>query len=112
MSSAGFSLVDNTDAVVFRRQRFVLVPRPTLEYEQNMSMHLDPRQLDALRAYAAGRLGTRDAIERAGMHDYADLLIGMAQNDLDLPKPAATPMHDAHLARARAILQPRLRRDG
>jgi hypothetical protein len=77
-----------------------------------MSISLAPPQLDALRAYAAGRLGTRETIERAGMHDYADLLIGMTQNDLDLPKPAATPTHDAHLARARAILQPRLRHGG
>jgi hypothetical protein len=77
-----------------------------------MSVELDPQQLEALRAYAAGRLGTHQTIERVGMRDYADLVIALAQNDLDLPKPAATPKHDAHLARARAILQPRLRHGG
>lgn len=70
---------------------------------------LDTSQLDILRAYAAGQLGTRAAIERAGMHDYADLVIGLAQNDLAFPHPEATSAHEANLARARAILQPRLR---
>ena len=70
---------------------------------------LDPAQLDVLRAYAAGRRGTRETIDRAGMHDYADLVIGLAQNDLAFPKPPATPAHEARVARARAILQPRLR---
>jgi hypothetical protein len=74
-----------------------------------MDMELDPEQLDALRAYAAGQAGTRHTIERAGLRDYADLLIALAQNDLDLPKPAATPAHAANVARARAILQPLLR---
>jgi hypothetical protein len=74
-----------------------------------MSIELNPQQLDALRAYAAGQAGTRHTIERAGLHDYADLLIALARNDFDLPKPAATPAHAAHLAAARAILQPRLR---
>jgi len=74
-----------------------------------MSQAINPDQLDVLRAYAAGQLGTRRAIEALGAHDYADLVIGLAQNDLDFPKPAATPTHEAHLARARAILQPRLR---
>jgi hypothetical protein len=70
---------------------------------------LDAAHLDILRAYAAGQLGTRAAIERAGMHDYADLVIGLARNDLAFPHPSATPAHEANLARARAILQPRLR---
>jgi hypothetical protein len=70
---------------------------------------INPQQLEALRAYAAGQLGTRRAIEAFGAHDYADLVIALVQNDLDFPKPAATPEHDRHLARARAILQPRLR---
>jgi hypothetical protein len=74
-----------------------------------MSIELSPDQLNTIRAYAAGRLGTRATIDRAGMHDYADLLIALAQNDLDLPKPAATPAHEARVARARSILQPRLR---
>ena len=77
-----------------------------------MAANPDQEQLATLRAYAAGQLGTRQAIERAGMHDYADLLIALAQADLDLPKPAATAAHDAHLARAREILQPRLRHGG
>jgi hypothetical protein len=71
---------------------------------------LSDDQIAALRDYAAGRLGTRRAIERLGARDYADLVIALMQNDLDLPKPVATPTHDAHLARARAILLPRLRR--
>jgi hypothetical protein len=74
-----------------------------------MTIDLDSDQLEALRAYAAGRLGTRATIDRAGMHDYADLVIALVQNELDLPKPAATPAHEARVARARAILQPRLR---
>ena len=32
-----------------------------------MSRELIPEQLEALRAYAAGRRGTRDTIDRAGM---------------------------------------------
>ena len=69
-------------------------------------------QLAALRDYAAGRLGTRRAIERLGMRDYADLVIALAQHDLDLPKPPDTPHYQAEVARARAILQPRLRHGG
>jgi len=56
-----------------------------------MSNEFAPDQLDTLRAYAAGRLGTRETIERVGMHDYADLVIALAQNELDFPKPAADP---------------------
>lgn len=74
-----------------------------------MEKDTPPGQLDVLRGYAAGLLGTRETIERAGLHDYADLIIAMAQNDLDFPRPRSTPTHDAHVARARAILQPRLR---
>lgn len=69
----------------------------------------DPKALEALRDYAAGRLGTRQAIERAGLEDFADLLIALAQNDLALPKPADTPGRRANVERARALLQPRLR---
>jgi hypothetical protein len=75
-----------------------------------MSVDLNPDQLATVRAYAAGQLGTRQAIERAGMADYADLVIALAQNGLDFPKPEQTPAHDANVARASAILQPRLRR--
>jgi hypothetical protein len=60
-------------------------------------------------AYAAGRLGTRETIDRVGLHDYADLLIALVRNDLDFPKPAGTPAREANMARAREILQPRLR---
>ncbi len=70
----------------------------------------DLKQIEALRDYAAGLLGTRQAIERAGLEDYADLVIAMAQNDLDFPKPADTPQRRAHVEQARAVLQPRLRR--
>ena len=77
-----------------------------------MNIIATPGQLEILRDYAAGRGGTRATIERAGLHDYADLVIAMAQNDLDFPKPTLTPTHDAHLAKARAILEPRLRHGG
>lgn len=62
-----------------------------------------------LRQYAAGKLGTGRAIEAIGAHDYADLVIALAAADLPFPKPAMTREHAAHVARARAILQPRLR---
>lgn len=77
-----------------------------------MSLNLSVEQLDTLRAYAAGKLGTREAIAAAGLHDYADLVIALAQNDLALPKPADTPRREANVARARALLQPRLRHGG
>jgi hypothetical protein len=67
------------------------------------------QQLQVLRDYAAGLLGTRRAIERAGFEDYADLVIALAQHDLDFPKPDDTPVRRANLERARAILQPLLR---
>jgi hypothetical protein len=71
-----------------------------------------PEQLEVLRQYAGGMLGTREAIARAGLGDFADLVIALARNDLDLPKPADTPQRREHIARARAILQPRLRNAG
>lgn len=70
---------------------------------------LDQNRLAALRQYAAGLLGTRQAVEGAGLDDYADLLVALAQHDLALPKPADTPARLADVERARAILQPRLR---
>jgi hypothetical protein len=73
-------------------------------------VQLSPEQLDVLRAYSGGRIGTRSAIEAFGGHDYADLIIALAQNDLDFPRPADTPRHAARFAEAAAILQPRLRR--
>ena len=65
--------------------------------------------LEALRDYAAGLLGTRRAMRQAGFDDYAELVIALAQHDLDLPKPADTPERRANLERAREILQPLLR---
>ncbi len=72
----------------------------------------DATQRETLQAYSEGRLGTRQAIERAGLDGFADLLIALVQNDLPLPKPADTPERRANVERARAILQPRLRKDG
>jgi hypothetical protein len=74
-----------------------------------MSTYPADDRIVALRAYAAGQFGTRQTIERAGMRDYADLVIALAQADLPFPKPAMTPAHEARVARARDILQPRLR---
>lgn len=71
-----------------------------------------PKHLEVLHDYAAGKLGTRSAIERLGLHDYADLVIALAQHDLAIPQPANTPARQAHLARARDILLPRLRHAG
>jgi len=73
-----------------------------------MNQIMSPQQLEILRAYAGGRLGTRRTIEAIGGPDYADVVIALAKNDRNFPKPAATPTRDAHVARARAILQPRL----
>ena len=69
----------------------------------------DAKQLQTLTDYANGLLGTREAIERAGLDDFADLLIALARNDLSLPKPADTPSRRANVQRARTVLQPRLR---
>jgi len=77
-----------------------------------MHATLTPQQFDLLRAYAAGNAGTRQTIEALGMRDYADLIIAMAQADLDFPKPADTPAHRQNVARASAILQPLLRHGG
>jgi hypothetical protein len=64
---------------------------------------------DVLRDYAAGLLGTRQTIERAGLDDYADLMIAMAQSDLSFPKPIDSAERRDRRARARTLLQPRLR---
>jgi hypothetical protein len=74
-----------------------------------MTEDTEQKQLEALRDYAAGLLGTREAMRRAGVDDYPELIIALAQHDLDLPKPADTPQRRAHLERASAILQPLLR---
>ena len=72
-------------------------------------MQLDQSQLTNLRAYADGGLGTRQVIEQARLHDFADLVIALAQSGLDFPKPAESLARDARLALARDILEPRLR---
>jgi hypothetical protein len=64
----------------------------------------DRRQI--LEAYAAGDMGTRDAIEALGYRDFADILIGLAQAGLELPKPADTPARAERMKRAREILLP------
>ncbi len=69
----------------------------------------EPERLAVLRRYAAGQLGTREAIERAELDGFADLLIGLARYDLSLPGPTDTPERWANVARARAVLQPLLR---
>jgi hypothetical protein len=69
----------------------------------------EPEQQAVLRRYAAGELGTRETIERAGLDGFADLLIGLARYDLALPGPADTPERRANVERARAVLQPLLR---
>ena len=74
-----------------------------------MNERLSVTQVQILRDYAAGRLGTRDTIERAGLEDYGDLIVALAQNDLALPEPASSPERAARLARLEAILQPLLR---
>ncbi|MBF0136899.1 MAG: hypothetical protein H7833_07720 [Magnetococcus sp. DMHC-1] len=66
-------------------------------------------QMTTLHHYAAGLLGTHQAIEQAGLDDYADLMMAMTRHDLRLPKPLNTPQRQANLARAREILQPLLR---
>jgi hypothetical protein len=74
-----------------------------------VSNSLSPQQIKTVRDYSAGLIGTRKAIEELGMRDYADLIIALARNDLDFPKPTATPTHEAQVALARSLLQPRLR---
>jgi hypothetical protein len=65
-------------------------------------------RLAIVKAYSLGQSGTRETIERAGLDDYGDLLILLAEYDLQLPKPSMTAAHAAHIAQATAILQPRL----
>lgn len=69
-------------------------------------------RLSVLRDYANGKLGTTEAIEKAGLQDFADLLIVLSQENLLLPKPEDTPERRADIDRARAILQPLLRAHG
>lgn len=69
----------------------------------------EQEKLAVLYEYAAGHIGTRTAMERLGVDDYADLVIALSANELSFPKPPETPALLAHRERARAILQPRLR---
>jgi len=73
-----------------------------------MAASVDSVNLQTLRDYASGLLGTGQTIERTGLHDYADLIIAMAQNDLEFPKPNDTPKHRAQFKRASLLLQPLL----
>jgi hypothetical protein len=77
-----------------------------------MTSRDDERRRAALRDYAAGLIGTRRAMELAGLDDYAELVIALSQSELDLPKPADTPQRRDNIDRARAILQPLLRDAG
>ena len=74
-----------------------------------MTEETEEKQLKALRDYAAGLVGTRETMRRAGVNDYAELVIALMKNNLDLPKPADTPRRRENLERATAILQPFLR---
>lgn len=76
-----------------------------------MSEAGEASRLDVLRAYSRGTLGTRQAIEEAGLEDFADLLIALAKHDLPLPKPPDTPQRRASIEQASELLQPLLRRD-
>jgi hypothetical protein len=69
-------------------------------------------QRRALRDYAARLASTRETMRRADIGDYAELIIALAQNDFDFPKPADTPQRRTHLERATAILRPLLRHPG
>ena len=83
-----------------------------VKMDNEMKACSEQQQLKVLRDYAAGLLGTRRAIERAGLEDYAELVIALSQHDLALPKPADTPERAANIERARSILQPLLRNAG
>jgi len=72
----------------------------------------EAEKIAVLKRYAAGTLGTRRTIEAIGGSDYADLITAMVAAHLAFPKPAPSARRDADLARARAILGPRLRRGG
>lgn len=69
----------------------------------------EQEKLSVLYDYAASHIGTRTALDRLGLNDYADLVIALSAHDLAFPKPTETPTLLAHRERARAILLPRLR---
>jgi hypothetical protein len=73
-----------------------------------MSKESAEKTLKAVRDYAAGLVGTRETMRRGGLSDYAELVITLAQHNLDLPKPADTAERRANVERAAAILQPLL----
>ena len=87
--------------------------RPLSDGSKNMDEKLRrEHRSSVLREYANGKLGTKEAIENAGLQDFADLLIVLSQENLLLPKPEDTPERRADIDRARAILQPLLRAHG
>lgn len=57
-----------------------------------------PRQDDTLRAYAEGLITRREAVERLGVRDGADLLIALGESGL--PPPGPPP----HVVEAQAVL--------
>lgn len=70
----------------------------------------DHERTSILDAYSMGNVGTRAAIEKLGLDDYANLLIALASRNLPFPRPAHSEALFAHEARAHAILLPRLTR--
>jgi hypothetical protein len=82
-----------------------------LKQDIPMALQTGSAKLATLTAYAAGLTGTRSTIEALGVSDYADLIIAMAETNLAFPKPSDTDARRANVARARAILLPRLRDD-
>jgi hypothetical protein len=46
---------------------------------------------DALAAFSKGRIGKQQAIEAAGVRDYAQLLVALGDRGLDLPR---LPAHE------------------
>jgi hypothetical protein len=74
-----------------------------------MPLQTGSERLATLTAYSAGQIGTRRTIEALGVRDYADLIIALAESDLAFPKPSDTEARRANVARASAILLPRLR---
>jgi hypothetical protein len=64
---------------------------------KDMTGKTEQEQLKGLRDYAAGRVGTRETMRRAGLNDYAELIIALLEHDLDLPKFAGTQQQRVHL---------------
>jgi hypothetical protein len=77
-----------------------------LRYHSHMNAQ---QKLAVLRDYSGGRIGTRTAIERLDLDDYADLVIALSRSDLPFPKPADTPVARRHRTKARELLLPLLK---